>query len=353
MCSTAYLGIGVTNIVVAFMSLPFPTPRAAGAASNQSAAAQQSRAAAAAKLTHSINTADAPAELNPFGALLSPLLATAGITTWPLLRLYAVFYVWFLFYCATEIGCGHQQLSHGVPGCSHSSHSLYSCARCLCRTDLDRCGSELTCTSVCCVLCAVCCVTRGRFSAWVSPYATLVGLASEADAALLTTVYYGTFTVTRVLAAPLSAVLSSRNTLWFSMAGSMFSLLLMLLLLPFGEKAVSVLWIGAALFGAFEGPLWPAMLSLLSEEYGLELRATQTAMVLVMAKFGIFSECAPARLHLPVSLSVSICQTFVSAVRVAYVVAGRLSSRRYSRRSPRHSSSSRRSSQSCSAAHRY
>ena len=88
-----------------------------------------------------------------------------------------------------------------------------------------------------------------------------------------------------------------------------------------------MLWIGAALFGAFEGPLWPAMLSLLSEEYGLELRATQTAMVLVMAKFGIFSECAPARLHLPVSLSVSICQTFVSAVRVAYVVTGRLSSR--------------------------
>ena len=105
MCSTAYLGIGVTNIVVAFMSLPFPTPRAAGAASNQSAAAQQSRAAAVAKLTHSINTADAPAEINPFGALLSPLLATAGITTWPLLRLYEVFYVWFLFYCATEIGC--------------------------------------------------------------------------------------------------------------------------------------------------------------------------------------------------------------------------------------------------------
>ena len=140
------------------MSLPFPTPRAAGAASNQSAAAQQSRAAAVAKLTHSINTADAPAEINPFGALLSPLLATAGITTWPLLRLYAVFYVWFLFYCATEIGCGHQQLSHGVPACSHSSHSLYSCARCLCLTDLDRCGSELTCTSVCCVLCAVCCV---------------------------------------------------------------------------------------------------------------------------------------------------------------------------------------------------
>ena len=102
--------------------------------------------------------------------------------------------------------------------------------------------------------------------------------------------YYGTFTVTRTLAAPLSAVLSSRKTLWYSMLGSILSLAFMLLLLPFKKRAVPVLWIGAGLFGAFEGPLWPAMLSLLSEEYGRELRATQTAMVLVMAKAGIAAE---------------------------------------------------------------
>ena len=81
---------------------------------------------------------------------------------------------------------------------------------------------------------------------------------------------------------------------------------------------VPLLWIGAGLFGAFEGPLWPAMLvstaqhsslasvcrtllekprtdlvllqSLLSEEYALELRATQTALILVMAKGGIAAE---------------------------------------------------------------
>ena len=115
-------------------------------------------------------------------------------------------------------------------------------------------------------------------------------MATESDAALLTTVYYAAFTVTRTLAAPLSAVLSSRKTLWWSMAGSLLSLLLMLLVIPFGDKVVWVLWVGAALFGAFEGPLWPAMLSLISEEYGLELRATQTALVLVMAKGGIAAE---------------------------------------------------------------
>ena len=132
--------------------------------------------------------------------------------------------------------------------------------------------------------------TLRSFSAWISPYASLAGLASEADAALLTTVYYGTFTVTRTIAAPLSAFLSSRKTLWYSMLGSILSLVCMLLLLVFKKKAVPVLWIGAGLFGAFEGPMWPAMLSLLSEEYGLELRATQTAMILVMAKAGIAAE---------------------------------------------------------------
>ena len=50
---------------------------------------------------------------------------------------------------------------------------------------------------------------------------------------------------TRTLAAPLSAVLSSRKTLWWSMAGSLLSLLLMLLLVPFGDKVVWVLWVGA------------------------------------------------------------------------------------------------------------
>ena len=36
---------------------------------------------------------------------------------------------------------------------------------------------------------------------WLPPFATLFGLASEADAALLTTAFYATFTCTRLLAA--------------------------------------------------------------------------------------------------------------------------------------------------------
>jgi len=83
--------------VVAFMSLPFPTPRAAGAASNKSAALKRSQRE---QLTLSINADKAP---TPFGPL-TPLLANAGITSWPLFRLFGIFYCWFFFYCGTEIG---------------------------------------------------------------------------------------------------------------------------------------------------------------------------------------------------------------------------------------------------------
>lgn len=54
------------------MTLPFPTPRAAGAASNKSV-----KPAAVV----SINSAPAADEAEPFGAFFTPLLANAGITT--------------------------------------------------------------------------------------------------------------------------------------------------------------------------------------------------------------------------------------------------------------------------------
>ena len=111
-----YWGIGIANLVVAFMSLPFPTPRAANAASNKSE-----------KPPPTLSANSTPAGPSPFGPLFGPLLASVGITTWPLLRLFVsrvshcakiaqpptepcvctpqiIFYSFFFFYVATEIG---------------------------------------------------------------------------------------------------------------------------------------------------------------------------------------------------------------------------------------------------------
>ena len=50
-----------------------------------------------------------------------------------------------------------------------------------------------------------------------------------------------------------------------------------------------MLWVFVGLFGAFEGPMWPAMQSILTEDYGFELQALHMAVVLCFAKLGIFS----------------------------------------------------------------
>jgi MFS family permease len=49
-----------------------------------------------------------------------------------------------------------------------------------------------------------------------------------------------------------------------------------------------LLWVFVALFGMFEGPMWPAMQSILTEEYSFELQAMHMAGVLCCAKAGIF-----------------------------------------------------------------
>lgn len=56
---------------------------------------------------------------------------------------------------------------------------------------------------------------------WISPFAVLTGtIKDQSEAALLTTAFYGCFTVTRLLAAPLSRKVSSPNILRGCFLGS-------------------------------------------------------------------------------------------------------------------------------------
>ena len=125
--------------------------------------------------------------------------------------------------------------------------------------------------------------TEIGFSTWLPPYATLVGLTSESDAALLTTVYYTAFTITRTLPFIFPRLLSSRSVLLGAQVGASGAMLVFAL----APHSSALLWGCTAAFGAFEGPLWPAMMSLLPEDYGMQLRTTHTAAVLVAAKLGI------------------------------------------------------------------
>lgn len=240
-----YRAVGLLNLCVAFVTLPYPTPRPAAADGSDEplelVVIDEDRSRAWEGNKRASTSAWVDVNNVPLKGIAGRLLRAIDIDTtdrkkWmPQLKMYCVFYPWFFVYVATEIG----------------------------------------------------------FSAWVSPYATLRGLASEADAAMLTSTYYGAFTVTRLLsAAPFARRFSSRKILWSALVGSFVSLCVLLLTLaPLPAPAgVVVLWVGSSAFGACQGPLWPAMMSLLSEEYGLELRTTHTALVLVMSKCGIAAE---------------------------------------------------------------
>lgn len=236
-----YRAIGMLNLCVAFISLPYPAPQPVAAEASSEPLELRVLDEDRSRSWSGNSRAWVDVDSLPLTGLAGRILRSIDIDTndrskWvPQAKMYAIFFPWFFFYVASEIG----------------------------------------------------------FSAWISPYASLQGLATDADAAMLASTYYGTFTVTRLLAAaPLPMRLSSRKILWSALAGSIISLCVMLLLLaPLPISVQShVLWFGTGAFGAFQGPLWPAMMSLLSEEYGMELRTTHTAMILVMSKCGIAAE---------------------------------------------------------------
>ena len=138
------------------------------------------------------------------------------------------------------------------------------------------------------------------FTAWVSPYATILNLAvdceegetplacggrQESEAALLTTCYYVPFTITRTSGFILSRHFSSIELFRAGYVGSILSLVL----IGFANTPTT-LWTGTALFGLFCGPMWPSSMSLLTEQYGIELRTTQLAGTAILTKIGIAAE---------------------------------------------------------------
>mmetsp|Transcript_11746 Transcript_11746/g.30179 ORF Transcript_11746/g.30179 Transcript_11746/m.30179 type:complete len:528 (-) Transcript_11746:914-2497(-) len=145
--------------------------------------------------------------------------------------LWATFYLWFVFYVATELGIAN----------------------------------------------------------WASPYAALEGLMGEDDAAVLSTVYYGAFTVTRLLAACFPSTGDSAIMLiWVCDTGTLGGMVM----LVFAQRLQStlMLWLSMGTLGVFTGPLWAAQLTILPERYGVELSAKMMAVALCMSKLGMAGE---------------------------------------------------------------
>lgn len=95
------------------------------------------------------------------------------------------------------------------------------------------------------------------FGDWLSTYSVKAGLTNEKAAILLTSMYWGAFTISRLISIPLAARLKPRRILLVDVSGAILGLGLIYL---FPERT-AYLWLGTIILGFSVASLFPTMLT--------------------------------------------------------------------------------------------
>ncbi|MCB0209014.1 MAG: MFS transporter, partial [Anaerolineae bacterium] len=96
------------------------------------------------------------------------------------------------------------------------------------------------------------------YGGWIYTYATTLELTSEANAAYLTSAYWGALTVGRLLSIPVANRLRPRTIIAGDLAGALLSVIVLLL----WPQSLAVVWIGTLGLGLSIASIFPTMLSL-------------------------------------------------------------------------------------------
>ena len=121
------------------------------------------------------------------------------------------------------------------------------------------------------------------FGGWIYTYALKQGLANQVLAGYLTSAFWGSYTVGRLISAFLALRLKPRTLLAGGLVGSLLSLAIMVL----WPTSLAVIWCGTLGFGIFMGPIFPAVITFASGI--MRLSGTITGMFLVGASLGAVS----------------------------------------------------------------
>jgi len=105
------------------------------------------------------------------------------------------------------------------------------------------------------------------FGGWIYTFAVTTGLATAQMAAILTSVFWGAFTLSRLGSILVARSLSTRAYVIISLLGCTLGLLLLntLRFMGSGSLGVVVLWLGTILFGISIAVIFPMMLSYAGE----------------------------------------------------------------------------------------
>ena len=118
------------------------------------------------------------------------------------------------------------------------------------------------------------------FTGWIFTYATTSNLLTEVTAAYATSLFWGTFTLGRLLSIPIAIKLRPRQVLALDLLGC-FASILILLIWP---ASVSALWISIAGTGFFAASIFPTMITF--AENRMHLTGKTTSLFFVGASTG-------------------------------------------------------------------
>jgi len=103
--------------------------------------------------------------------------------------------------------------------------------------------------------------SEGAYGGWLYSYALATGIATESVAAYMTSVYWGAFTLARLISIPLSFRFRAITLLIVDVVGCLVGLVLAVL----GEGSPTMIWIATIILGASIATLFPVALTFASE----------------------------------------------------------------------------------------
>ena len=118
------------------------------------------------------------------------------------------------------------------------------------------------------------------YGAWIYTYAFKLNFGTEVTAAYFTSVFWGSFTLGRLLGIWISMRARSITILAIDFAGCLISLMLIL----FFNESATLLWIGTILFGISQASIFPTFITLAEER--MHITGTITGWFLVGAGLG-------------------------------------------------------------------
>ena len=107
--------------------------------------------------------------------------------------------------------------------------------------------------------------TIHTFGGWIYTYVLEMNIASPQAAGILTSVFWGTFTLTRLFLIPVSARVHPRVLLWSALLGSLLTIGLMLL---FPSNSI-IIWVGTILLGITSSPMFASMMAFAEKNLNL------------------------------------------------------------------------------------